>query len=278
MSGMSINTNMSALRAQRHITQSANQLQEKFERLSSGLRINSASDDASGLAISQKMTGQIRGQSQAIQNLQDGLSLLQTAEGGTGVIEGNLQRIRELSVQASNATLTDQDRQAIQDEVSQLKEEINRVSDDTEFNKKKLLNGDIDSSNGGVDLQAGANENQTINVSVGDLSTSSLGVDSVDVSTQSGAQDAIPSVDDALGDVSSVQTEIGAASNRIEQSIDANAISRENLSAGRSRIRDANIATEAAGRAQASILTQAGTLMLAQANQLQGSNALSLLG
>lgn len=277
MSGLSINTNLSALTAQRQLQQSADALDEKLERLSSGLRINSASDDPAGLAVSQKMTTQIEGQSQGIQNLRDGLSMLQTAAGGAGQIESNLQRIRELSVQAANATLTESDREAIQTEVDQLKDEIDRVAEDTQFNNKNLLNGNISSSNGGADIQAGANEGESVNLAIGDLSTESLGVNSVDLSSQSGASDAIGTIDDAISQVSSEQSNIGATSNRFLETIDVNTISRNNLAESRSKIRDANFATETTERAQASIRTQAGTSILAQANQLQRSQAFSLL-
>jgi flagellin len=277
MSNLSINTNLTAINAQRTLQQSSRSLQDSLEQLSSGLRINSASDDPAGLAISQKMTAQIRGQSQSTRNLQDGLSMLQTAAGGAQAIESNLQRVRELSVQASNATLTDSDRAAIQEEVSQRQEEIDRIAEQTQFNRKNLLNGDISESEGGIDIQAGPNEGQTVNLSVGDLSTSSLGVDSVDLSTVSGSQDALESVDDAIEQVTSEQSKIGAASNRFTEAIDVNSASEVNLSASRSKIRDASLATASMERASASIRTQSGTAVLSQANQLNRSSALQLL-
>lgn len=274
---LSINSNLTTLTIQRQLKESSGDLTEQLKRLSSGLRINSASDDPAGLAISQKQTAQIRGQSQSIKNIQDGLSMLQTASGGARKIESNLQRIRELSVQAGNGTLTNEDRGAIQSEVDQLKEEINRISEDTQFNKKNLLNGDIDSSNGGVEIQAGSNEGQTLNASVADLSTSALGVDSVDVATASGAEDAIEAVDDAISNVSSEQSNIGTTANRLTESINVNEITRNNMEQSRSKIRDTDVANASVERTQASIRTQAGSSLLAQANELQGSNALQLL-
>lgn len=278
MSSLSINTNLNALSAKRRVNQSSNDLSERLERLASGLEINQASDDSSGLAISEKLSSQIRGGSQAVQNLQDGLSLLQTAEGGTNQIEQNLQRSRELAVQAANDTLTDSDREKIQNEVDQLTEEIDRVAEDTQFNRRNLLDGQVSETNGGADLQAGADQGETINLNIENLSSESLGVDDVDLSSQSNATEALGSIDGAINQVATERADIGAAVNRIEQSIDSSLIQNENEQAARSQIRDANLAQEATEKAQASILTQAGTSAIAQANNLQGSNALQLLG
>lgn len=278
MSSLSINTNLNALSAKRRVNQSSNDLSERLERLASGLEINQASDDSSGLAISEKLSSQIRGGSQAVQNLQDGLSLLQTAEGGTNQIEQNLQRSRELAVQAANDTLTDSDREKIQNEVDQLTGEIDRVAEDTQFNRRNLLDGQVSETNGGADLQAGADQGETINLNIENLSSESLGVDDVDLSSQSNATEALGSIDGAINQVATERADIGAAVNRIEQSIDSSLIQNENEQAARSQIRDANLAQEATEKAQASILTQAGTSAIAQANNLQGSNALQLLG
>lgn len=275
MSSLSINTNLNALSARRRIQNSSNSLNERLEALASGLRINEASDDAAGLAISQKLSSQIRGGSQALQNLQDGISMLQTAEGGTAEIQDNLQRMRELSVKASNtATLTESDREAIQSEVNELTEEINRVAEDTQFNKKNLLNGNISD---GTQIQSGADQGETISLSVGDLSADSLGVNSVDLTTEEGASKALESVSGALNQVATERADIGSSVNRLESTIDSGLIQRENEQAARSQIRDANLARQATERTQDSLLTQAGTSTLAQANDLQGSSALNLL-
>ncbi|MFB6347316.1 MAG: flagellin [bacterium] len=275
MSSFSINTNINAASIRRRAQNASESLNDRLEKLASGLDINSASDDAAGLAISQKVTSQIRGGSQALKNLQDGISLLQTAEGGTQAIQENLQRIRELSVRASNsATLTDEDQEKIQSEVDQLTEEIDRVAEDTEFNGKNLLNGDISS---GTQIQAGADQGDTVSISVGDLSSDSLGVSSLDVTTESGVSDALDSVTGALNQVATERADIGSTVNRLDSSIDSSLIQRENEQAARSQIRDANLAREATERAQSSLLTQAGTSTLAQANDIQGSNALNLL-
>jgi flagellin len=278
MSSLSINTNLNALTARRQATQASDDLSEKLERLASGLRINSASDDAAGLAISQKFTSQIRGGAQATQNLQDGLSLLQTAEGATQQIQESLQRSRELAVQSANATLTDEDRANIQQEIDQLTEEIDRIASDTQFNKKNLLDGSLSSGDGGVPIQAGADEGETVSVSVEDLSAEALGVNDVDVQSQTSAVESLGLIDGAINQVSTERASLGSAVNRLESAIDSSLIQQENEAAARSRIRDANLAREATERAQASILAQSGTSALAQANNLQGSNALQLLG
>lgn len=275
MSSLSINTNLNALSARRRVQDSSNSLNNKLEKLASGLRITGAEDDPAGLAISQKLSSRIRGGAQALQNLQDGISLLQTAEGGTEEIQDNLQRVRELSVKASNtATLTAEDRGSIQDEIQDLTEEIDRVAEDTEFNTKNLLNGDISD---GTQIQAGPDKGQTINFSVEDLSSESLGVETLDVTSQEGASEALDKVNGALNQVATQRANIGSTVNRLESTIDSGLIQRENEQAARSQIRDANLARQATERAQDSLLTQAGTSTLAQANDLQGSSALNLL-
>jgi flagellin len=275
---MSINTNLNALAARRQINESSNDLNDKLEKLASGLRINTAADDAAGLAISTKMASQVRGGSQALQNLQDGLSMLQTAEGATAEIQSGLQRARELAVRSANGTFTSEDRSAIQDEINQITDQIDRIAEDTQFNEKNLLNGEISSSNGGAEIQAGADESETLNLNISDLSSSALGVDGADVSSQSNASDAIGNIDGALNQVATERADLGAAANEIKSSVDSTLIERQNQAAAQSRIEDANMAQAATERAQASILSQAGTSALAQANNLQGSNALQLLG
>lgn len=378
-----INSNIASLNAQRNLMSSQNDLNTSLQRLSSGLRINSAKDDAAGLAISERMTSQIRGLNQAARNANDGISLAQTAEGALAEVGNNLQRIRELAVQSSNATNTQGDRDALQTEVSQLLNEIDRVANQTSFNGVKLLDGSFT----GASFQIGANAGETISVGVGtDFNTAALGevtsastsvastgltgsttaiaagdltVNGVDVgaisaagsaqeragqlvnainnvseqsgvgaslsattgeitlsstdpagitiagnnldatvtgftaanttaaTTQTGidtlnvgsfasSQDAINIIDDALSSVNSTRAELGAVQNRFESVVTNVQTSSENLSAARSRIRDADFAAETANLTRSQILQQAGTAMLSQANSAP-QNVLALL-
>jgi flagellin len=260
-----INTNVSSLNAQRNLTASGNDLATSLQRLSSGLRINSAKDDAAGLAISQRMTTQIRGMDQAARNANDGISLAQTAEGALGIIGDNLQRIRELAVQASSDTISTDDRAAIQKEVTQLSAEITRVTDSSEFNGTKLLDG----SQATFTIQVGANsaaENQiTItNVDMSTLATAVAGITFTDAAT---AQTALDTVDANLKLVNDGRADLGAIQNRFTSVIANLSVGSENLSAARSRIQDTDYAKESAQLTRNQILQQAGTAMLAQANQ-----------
>ncbi|MBF0602628.1 MAG: flagellin FliC [Nitrospirae bacterium] len=275
-----INTNVASLNAQRNLDRSTNALGKTFARLASGLRINSAKDDAAGLAISQRMTSQIRGLTQAGRNANDGISLAQVAEGALEETTNALQRIRELAVQAANGTNTTKDRQSLDLEVSQLVEEIQRISKDVKFNEKGVLNGSM----AGVAFQVGNNVGQTIAVTISAMSvanlslgTATLGTRKVTISTAALAFSALGRVDIALEKVSRARSDLGAVQNRFEAVIANLSNVVENMSAARSRIMDADIASETATLTRNAILQQAGTAVLAQANQ-QPQLALQLLG
>ncbi|MBF0165820.1 MAG: flagellin FliC [Magnetococcales bacterium] len=270
-----INTNVASLNAQRNLERSTGALGQTFARLSSGLRINSAKDDAAGLAISNRMTSQIRGLNQAIRNANDGISLSQVAEGALLETGNSLQRIRELAVQAANGTNTPEDRADLQKEVSQLLSEIQRVSEQVQFNNTKILDGTY---NSGQQFQIGANANQTITVSIKAATFSALfGGTTVSIGTVSGANSALVQVTNALNSVSDIRANLGAIQNRFEAVIANLSNVVENMSAARSRILDADIANETATLTRNAILQQAGTAVLAQANQ-QPQLALQLLG
>ncbi|MEO5346178.1 MAG: flagellin FliC [Magnetococcus sp. YQC-9] len=271
-----INTNVASLTAQRNLERSTGALGQTFARLSSGLRINSAKDDAAGLAISNRMTSQIRGLNQAIRNANDGISLSQVAEGALLETGNSLQRIRELAVQAANGTNTPADRADLQKEVSQLLSEIQRVADQVQFNNTKILDGTY---NSGQQFQIGANANQTITVSIKAATFAALfgAAASVNIGTVSGANSALVQVTNALDSVSGIRANLGAIQNRFEAVIANLSNVVENMSAARSRIMDADIANETATLTRNAILQQAGTAVLAQANQ-QPQLALQLLG
>jgi len=270
-----INTNIASLNAQRNLNSSQGAMATALQRLSSGLRINSAKDDAAGLAISERMTSQIRGMNQAARNANDGISLAQTAEGALVEVSNNLQRIRELAVQSANATNSEDDRAALQKEVEALVAEIDRVAAQTSFNGTKLLDGNFASQV----FQVGANENETIDFTdIEDVTAAGLGVDSVKISgvDGSGAASVITTIDDALKIVNDTRADLGAIQNRFTSVIANLQTSAENLSASRSRILDADFAAETAALTRGQILQQAGVAMLAQANALP-NNVLSLL-
>lgn len=262
---MRINTNVAAINAMRNLSTTQVLLAKSLERLSSGYRINRAADDAAGLAISEKLRSQVRGLSQAVRNAQDAVSLIQTAEGALNETHGILQRIRELAVQAANdGTLTSEDRQAIQAEIDSLLAEVDRIANTTQFNTKPLLDGTLTL----FTFQVGANQNQVIEVSVKAATTSALTINGLNVTTLSGAQQAIVSVDNAIKEISKLRGDLGAAQNRLEHTIANLGVASENLTAAESRIRDADMAAEMVSFSRALILQQAGTAMLAQANVL----------
>ncbi|HHX62712.1 MAG TPA: flagellin [Epulopiscium sp.] len=269
---MRINHNIPALRTLHQMNKTNANMDKTMQRLSSGLRINSASDDAAGLAISQKMETQVRGLQQANRNSMDGISLIQTAEGALNEVHSMLQRMRELAVQASNGTLEDKDRGTIQDEIDQLIEEIDRTAENTEYNKQTLLNGDLVASGtpltGGLDLQIGANEKQMMKIGIEDMRASALGVSGLDLAaTQSGAALAITTIDKAIAMVSSTRSKLGAYQNRLEHVVANLDVAAENMTESMSRIRDADMAKEMSEYTKQNILAQAGNSMLAQANQ-----------
>jgi len=273
MTGQVINTNMLSLNAQRNLSSSQTSLATALQRLSSGLRINSAKDDAAGLAISERFTAQIRGLNQAVRNANDGISLAQTAEGAMAEVTNNLQRIRELAVQSANATNSASDRASLQAEVDQLLEEIDRVADQTTFNGTALLDGSFTSAV----FQVGANAGETITVAVTiDANVAALFAASPDVSSVAGATAAIGNVDLALDSINSARAEFGAIQNRFSSVIANLTTAAENLTASRSRIQDADFAAETAALTRAQILQQAGIAILAQANAAP-QNVLALL-
>jgi flagellin len=251
-----INNNVEAFNAHRQLVATSDRASKSMERLSSGYRINRAADDAAGLAISEKLRGQIRGLSQAQRNAQDGVSLVQTAEGSLNEVHSMLQRVRELAVQYSNGTLSTSDKAAITAEAAQLQSEIERIGTTTNFNGIKLLDGSAST----VSFQVGANDNDTITVT-----TASLGgkVGTIDVS----AAGAISSIDAAIGNVSTLRSTFGAVQNRLEHTLNNISTYQENLTASESRIRDLDMASEMVSFSKDQILQQAGTSMLAQANQ-----------
>ncbi|MBU5212195.1 flagellin Hag [Heyndrickxia oleronia] len=270
---MRINHNIAALNTYRQLG-AANDAQSKsMEKLSSGLRINRAGDDAAGLAISEKMRGQIRGLDMAAKNSQDGISLIQTAEGALNETHAILQRMRELAVQGGNDTNVTADREAIQDELNQLMSEIDRIADTTEFNTQNLLGGSFSGT-----LQIGANDGQIINIGISAMNTTGLGISTgnIAVSTNAAASTAISALDSAIAAVSTQRSKLGAYQNRLEHTINNLSTSSENLTAAESRVRDVDMAKEMMAQTKNSILSQAAQAMLAQANQ-QPQGVLQLL-
>jgi flagellin len=300
-----VNTNVSSLNAQNQLSKSGNMLDTSFKRLSSGLRINSAADDAAGLQISNRLTSQINGLNQAVRNANDGISLAQTAEGSLDETTNMLQRMRTLAIQSSNGSNTDQDRIALQAEADQLSLEINRVASQTSFGGQNLLDGTYSAR-----FQVGAEGGQTISFSMSTITTNTGG--SVDVSANGGfsmsgiagaasavttltqlgsivaqtalsitsianAQDLISAVDAMIAVVDSKRAELGAVQNRFSSTIRNLSTVAENVTAARSRVRDTDFAAETAELTRNQILQQASTSILSQANQ-RPQTALSLLG
>jgi flagellin len=267
-----LNTNISALNAQRKLNTTTKALSGTFERLSSGLRINRAKDDAAGLSITTRFTAQIRGLNQAERNANDAISLIQVAEGSLDETTAALQRMRELAVQAANDTYTSSDRADLQKEVDQLMSEIERIKDETQFNGQTLLSGGFASKK----FHVGAYSGQTISLTVASAGISAIGAE-VSLVTQSAADDMIFSLDNAINSISDIRSYLGAMQNRFESVINNLANQAENITSSRSQILDADIAYETSMLTKNSILQQAGTAILAQANQ-QPQMALQLLG
>jgi flagellin len=299
-----VNTNVSSLNAQRQLMNSGNTLDTAFQRLSSGLRINSAKDDAAGLQISDRLTSQINGLQQGNRNANDGISLAQTAEGALDEVTGMFQRIRTLAAQAANGSNTDADRAALQLEARQLGEEINRIAGDTTFGGTNLLDGSFS-----AEFQVGADANQTISMTMTSIAAATGGTVSIDSFTVSGiagaasnvsgqsagannafatasgisftsvaeAQDVLAAVDAMIGAIDAKRAQLGATQNRFSSTIRNQTNIIENVSAARSRIKDADFAVETATLTKAQILQQASSTILSQANQ-RPQAALSLLG
>jgi flagellin len=274
--GLSVYNNVEASNAHRQLVNTGNALNKSMERLSSGLRINRAADDAAGLAVSEGMRSQIRGMNVASRNAQDGVSMVQVADGALGNVGDMLQRVRDLAVQASNGTLTDAQRTNLDTEVQQVLTEIGKTGTDTEFNGLKILAGSVATAASAVTLQVGANASQNIAFTIGTVSTSDLGISGIAVSTAASATAAIASLDAAISTVTTSRANLGAIQNRLEHTINRLGMTSENLQAAESRIRDADMASEMIDFTKNQILQQSGMAMLAQANQSPQS-VLSLL-
>lgn len=269
--GLRINTNVPALNASRILNRSTRALNNSLERLSSGLRINRASDDAAGLAIAEGFRTQVRGSQVAQRNAQDGINLVQTAEGGLGETTNILQRIRELAIQAANGTQSTDNRNSLNTEVRELINQIEDIALDTQFNGIAVL-----SANQSVTLQSGANVSQTLLVSIAGARSSDLRISALTVSTVAGAVSALSFVDVALASVNSLRSTLGAFQNRLEFTINTLAVQEENAAAAESAIRDADIARETILFTRNQILVNAGVRVLAQTN-VTPQAALSLL-
>jgi flagellin len=288
---MRINSNISALNAWKNLSATDVNLGRSLARLSSGLRITKAADDAAGLAISEKMRGQIRGLNMARRNAQDGISLIQTAEGALNETHNILQRMRELAVQAASDTLTDPDRAQLQAEVAQLVAEVDGIAARTEFNTLRLLEGGLTATP--AILQIGANSGQNLSITINDMRSLALGIGgtavptpppatpvagaAISVGNRAHAVEALTRVDTAIGRVSTQRANLGAFQNRLESTIANLASAAENITAAESRIRDADMALEMATFTRHQILLQSGTAMLAQAN-MKPQSVLQLLG
>ncbi|WP_419172381.1 flagellin [Halobacteriovorax sp.] len=276
--GMRINTNVTSLSAQRALGQSNSTQQKSLEKLSSGTRIVRSADDAAGLAISEKLKSQVRSSKQAERNANDGISMIQIAEGGLNEVSNILVRLRELSVQSASDTVGDTERQFTDLEYQNLKQEIQRISEVTEFNGKKLLTGSGDK----YDIQIGINNDDfqdriQFDTNVLSSGLEALGVADLEVSSKEGAQAALANLDSAIENIAGQRAELGAKQNRLNSTINNLQISTENLSAANSRIRDTDYAAETAKKAKSDILVNAGTSVLAQSNS-QGAAALKLIG
>ena len=274
--GLRINTNIAALNAQRTLSNTTNQLNRSLERLSSGLRINKARDDAAGLAIAEGFRSVVRGTAVASRNAQDGIGLVQTAEGGLATMSDIVQRIRELAVQSANGTLSAANRTSLQGEVTQLIAQVDAIASNTEFNGVNVLN--LTGAAASISLQVGARNGQTITIDFATLRSRSneIGINGLDISTQPLAQAALTTLDTAIGNINTRRATLGGIQNRLEFTIQTLDIQRENSAASESFIRDADIASETIAFTRNQILVTAGTSVLAQANVVP-QTALTLL-
>jgi flagellin len=267
--GLRINQNIAALNAYRNLSVTDGQMSKSLEKLSSGFRINRAADDAAGLAISEGLRSQVGGLKAAVRNAQDGVSVVQTAEGALTEVHSILQRVRDLTVQASNTgSVNDTARGYISNEITELGAALTDIADRTNFNGTKLLDG----SSATLDFQTGANEGETVSVSLTDITAVATAVTAVATSVGTAGYDPtsatdLSSIDTQIGTVSSARATLGASQNRFESTINSLNVAMENLSASESRIRDADMAQEMVQFTRNQILSQAGTAMLAQANQ-----------
>ena len=279
--GLRINTNIASINAQKNLARTQSQLERSLDRLSSGLRITRAADDAAGLSISESLRAQIRGLGQAQRNANDGISVIATAEGALAEISNILIRMRELSVQsASEGSISNTERSFLQNEFSALSSEITRIASATQFGGRTLLDGSLSGTNQ-LTFQVGIFNNSAVDritLSVGNATASTLGVSSTSaaVSTTAAAQSALANIDSALSTVSTLRGQLGAAQSRLQSTINNLAVGVENLSAANSRIRDVDVASETAALTRAQVLQQAGIAVLAQAN-VSSQVALTLL-
>ncbi|WAP51678.1 flagellin [Arthrobacter sp. ATA002] len=299
--GFTINTNTASNNAYRNLTLNQNEQSKSLEKLSSGLRINRAADDAAGLAISEGLKNQVSGMTQAARNAQDGISVIQTAEGALTEVHSILNRMRDLAVQGGNDSNNEESREAIKTEADELGKELNRIVSGTNFNGIQLLNGQAipgdDATNGSskisIQVGAGGGTSDTIEVDLGNVTTSLMttpaaggtaasfadatdGAAAFNVATSAEASQTIKDLDAAIGAISSQRSELGASQNRLESTIKSLNVSIENLSSAGSRIRDTDMASEMANFTRSQILSQAGTAMLSQANQMN-SGVMQLL-
>jgi flagellin len=262
--GLRINQNIAAMNAHRNLSVTDGQMAKSLEKLSSGFRINRAADDAAGLAISEGLRSQVGGLKVAVRNAQDGVSVVQTAEGALTETHSILQRMRDLAVQASNdGALSDTDKTKADNEFQALAKELDDIAGRTTFNGTKLLDGNYTAK----DFQVGANSGETLSVTIGDMSAATLMTAVGDIKTKATAQAALTNLDTAIGTVSTERAGLGAVQNRLEHKINNLNVAVENLSASESRIRDTDMAQEMVSFTRSQILSQAGTAMLAQANQ-----------
>ncbi len=267
--GLRVNTNLSAMNAARQMGQTTRGLNVALNRLATGLRINRAADDAAGLAIAERFQTRIRQYTQERNSLQTGINAIQTAEGGLGVQQEAVGRIRELAVQAANGTLSEEDRQALNQEAQQLLEQINVVGEETQFNEMALLSGEAEN------VELGTESGMTMNIN--ESNTETLGVTGLDIGTVEGANNAIEALDTAAARVSQNRASLGAQENRFERAIEQRGIGIENSAAAESAIRDADFAREVMEQTRNQILLQGGLAALVQSNVMPQS-ALSLLG
>ena len=272
---ISINSNISSLNAQRNLSKTQSSLQTSLQRLSSGLRINSAADDAAGLAISTTMNAQVRSMNQATRNANDGISLVQTADGALNETTNILTRMRELAVQSASGTLNNAtDRSYISNEFVQLQSEVDRIANSTQFNKQDLLTG-VGGANGNgtfaIQVGAGTTANDQITITIADSTAATLGVDAttakIDVTSAANSTAAITAIDSALDTVNGIRSNLGSYQNRLTSTINNLQVAMENTSSAQSRIQDVDVASETANMTRANILSQAGVAILAQANQ-----------
>jgi flagellin len=276
--GLRVSTNMSAINAQRNLVGSQRAMNKSFGQLATGSRINIAADDAAGLAISETIKGQIRSASQARRNANDGISMVQTAEGGLNEIGNIVVRLRELGVQASSDTIGDKERGLVNKEVTQLKSEIQRISSVTTWGTTKLLDGTTPQFDFQIGLYNNAEEDRiSFNAAENVATIDALGLASIDYTTKEGAQESLGMLDDAQNNVNGMRANLGALQNRLNSTTDNLGVAEENMSAANSRIRDTDVAQASSEQVRNNILLQAGTSTLAQANSVN-QLALKLLG